>query len=92
MSLINKLYAMDFSDRALDWFTSCLTDPGHFINYNGQQSDTAYIVHGILQNSILGPLMLILYTNDMLQNLKLDQVHAYADELTTCYSDILYSF
>ena len=45
-------------------------------------------MQGILQGNISGPLILIIYTNDKLQNLPFDQVFAYVDELPIFYCDI----
>ena len=47
------------------WFKSYLTDRTQYTTYNGTRSDINSVNCGVPQGSILGPLLFIIYINDM---------------------------
>ena len=53
---------------------------------NGQTSAPKIIVNGIPQGSILGPLLFLLYINDLPDNLEKSTPFLYADD-TQIYAD-----
>ena len=63
--LINKLRKYGIHGNILEWFISYLDNRKQYVFYNGSKSNDQYISCGVPQGSILGPLLFILYINDL---------------------------
>ena len=63
--LLEKMYYYGIRGPALQWFSSYLSGRTQFVSYNGVQSNTKSIKCGVPQGSILGPLLFLLYINDL---------------------------
>ena len=66
--LPGKLHAIGYSQKTVAWFKSYLSDRAFKVNnINNHFSDLSKISCGVPQGSILGPLLFLLYVNDMPQ-------------------------
>ena len=74
--------SLNFSLKTISRFSSYLSGRQHYMRFNGEQSDMLETSFGVLQGSLMGPTLFLIYINDLLQQLPPDSVTAYADDVT----------
>ena len=84
--LLNKLNYYGVRGKELSWFRSYLFNRKQFCRVNGHSSVTEGVDCGVPQGSCLGPLLFLVYVNDLPYCLKTSDVAMYADDTTIYYS------
>ena len=79
--LLKKLNIYQCDDNANMWFRSYLTGRTQQTSFRGHLSETAAITAGVPQGPILGPLLFILYMNDLPLHIRND-IDMFADDST----------
>ena len=79
--LIKKMECLGFSKGVTLWFKSYLSNRKFKVNLNQFFSEPGNLLCGVPQGSILGPLLFLLYINDMPQSVNCELL-LYADD--TC--------
>ena len=82
--LLQKLNLMKFSTEAISWFKSYLANRTFLVKVGSALSDPGDLKCGVPQGSILGPLLFLIYINDLPQSVKECIIRLYADD--TCIS------
>jgi len=85
--LLNKLEYYGVKGNALELFISYLDNRKQVVQYDETTSEQLLIKTGVPQGSILGPLLFIIYINDLTHACELFQPVIYADD-TALYSSL----
>ena len=84
--LIQKLEHYGVENKEIRWFRSYLTNRKQCCKVNGQLSELESITTGVPQGSCLGPLLFIIYVNDLHFSLRHSDVNRYADVTSLFFS------
>ena len=78
--MINRLKSYEIRENTLTRFSNYLDDRCQYVTVNELYSDRALITRGIPQGSILGPLLFLIYINDIINRSKSPQFILFADD------------
>ena len=80
--LLEKLDHYGIRGISNDWFRSYLSDRLQFVSINGFNSDYKTVKYGVSQDSVIGPLLFLIFINDLNIAIKNSETFHFADD--TC--------
>ena len=83
--LLLKLEHYGIRVNMLNWFKSYLSNRKQYVFLNGESSEVKDITYGVPQGSVLGPLLFLLYINDLPNISKVLDFYLFADDTNIYY-------
>ena len=79
-TLVTTLEHYGIRGNALSWFKSYICGRSQYVSVNGFTSDLLPITCGVAQGSVLGPLLFLIYVNDLPSISKVLEFYLFADD------------
>ena len=84
--LLYKIYHYGIRGEAYNWIKGFLTNRKQYVNISGFESSKQSITCGVPQGSTLGPLLFLLYINDLNRAFSKCVVHHFADDTNLIFA------
>ena len=84
--LLQKFELYGIHKKEMKWFCSYLINTKQCFKVNGKISNIEFITCGVPQGSCLGPLLFIIYINDLHLQMKHCDVNTYADDTNLIFA------
>ena len=85
--LLRKLEIYGVRGVANNWFRSYLTNRIQYVSYSDTISSKRKLSIGVPQGSVLGPLLFLIYINDLCNAISYSKTSLFADDTSLVYSD-----
>ena len=85
--LLEKLKHYGIRSKQNDWFRSFLTNRKQYVSMEGFFSQTKIVKCGVPEGSSLGPLVFLIYINDLASALEKSIAHHFADDTNLLYGN-----
>ena len=85
--LLRKLELYGIRGKCNNWFRSYLKGRKQYVFLNGKKSNYKEVLFGVPQGSVLGPLLFLIYINDLPKALIFSDVTLFADDTCLLYSN-----
>ena len=79
--LIQKLLNIGISGKLLNWIRNYLQNRTQIVNINGAVSTERQVTSGVIQGSVLGPILFTIFVNDIDEHITSCLILKYADDL-----------
>ncbi|MBM6549431.1 reverse transcriptase domain-containing protein, partial [Streptococcus dysgalactiae] len=80
LSLLEMLKAFGIIDPLITWLSSYLSLRSQVVNIDGHISQPLPVTSGVIQGSVLGPLLFLLYINDVFTEIRHGTPFLFADD------------
>ena len=78
--LVGKLSHYGIRGISNKWFSSYLSNRSQYVSIRGFDSVVEGTPHGVPQGSVLGPLLFLIYINDLQSAIRFSKVYYFADD------------
>ena len=93
--LLHRLYEIDINQYLVQWIRSYLSNRSQIVVVGGEESSTLPVISGVPQGSVLGPLLFLIFINDIVQQVSPgSSISLFADDIALyrpIISDLDYS-